>query len=229
MSVAPPNMRVQRTRSSPSALREPLTRHALGGGSRLVGIGAVLSIGLLRATVLSETAAGRDQQVYLSVCRAFVSDPEAAPSGTYFVVQNRSVGTCKDEDGANCVPVRDISAIQQVGKLHASQALIRALSDRNRTPGTIEVPKDPAVLLVPSAEVSKIFANGGWWPDFYQKYPDSRGFAEFSLPAYSADGDEALVYVGLHADGKWGSGRVVRLKLVDGNWKVTEVQYLWLS
>src|SRR5215831_18747356 len=27
----PPNMRVQRTRSSPSALREPLTRHPLGG------------------------------------------------------------------------------------------------------------------------------------------------------------------------------------------------------
>jgi hypothetical protein len=26
----PPNMRVQRTRSSPSALREPLTRHPLG-------------------------------------------------------------------------------------------------------------------------------------------------------------------------------------------------------
>ena len=28
---APPNTRVQRTRSSPSALREPLTRHPLGG------------------------------------------------------------------------------------------------------------------------------------------------------------------------------------------------------
>jgi hypothetical protein len=28
-----PNMRVQRTRSSPSAHREPLTRHSLGGRS----------------------------------------------------------------------------------------------------------------------------------------------------------------------------------------------------
>src|SRR5262245_21346437 len=32
VAVAAPNMRVQRTRSSPSALREPLTRHPLGGG-----------------------------------------------------------------------------------------------------------------------------------------------------------------------------------------------------
>ena len=30
-TMEPPNTRVQRTRSSPSALREPLTRHPLGG------------------------------------------------------------------------------------------------------------------------------------------------------------------------------------------------------
>ena len=33
--MQPPNMRVQRTRSSPSALRSPLTRHPLGGGRLL--------------------------------------------------------------------------------------------------------------------------------------------------------------------------------------------------
>ena len=33
--MPPPNPRVQRTRSSPSALREPLTRHPLGGSKAI--------------------------------------------------------------------------------------------------------------------------------------------------------------------------------------------------
>src|SRR5215469_10395505 len=36
----PPNMRVQRTRSSPSALRSPLTRHPLGGRWLCVALAA---------------------------------------------------------------------------------------------------------------------------------------------------------------------------------------------
>jgi hypothetical protein len=40
----PPNMRVQRTRSSPSAHREPLTRHTLGGIKALL---VAVAIGLL--------------------------------------------------------------------------------------------------------------------------------------------------------------------------------------
>ena len=36
--MVPPNTRVQRTRSSPSALREPLTRRPLGGLKTEVGI-----------------------------------------------------------------------------------------------------------------------------------------------------------------------------------------------
>src|SRR5262249_53411199 len=42
-----PNMRVQRTRSSPSALREPLTRHPLGSPMRrpaLIALALLLSI-----------------------------------------------------------------------------------------------------------------------------------------------------------------------------------------
>jgi hypothetical protein len=46
--VGLPNMRVQRTRSSPSALRSPLTRHPLGGSeTRIVVIVVVTTLVLL--------------------------------------------------------------------------------------------------------------------------------------------------------------------------------------
>jgi hypothetical protein len=52
--MPPPNMRVQRTRSSPSALRSPLTRHPLGSAAPLVGsmvaLFLVLCVGVACAT-----------------------------------------------------------------------------------------------------------------------------------------------------------------------------------
>ena len=51
-SSVPPNMRVQRTRSSPSALRSPLTRHPLGGRSsrqRLSSLGIPSRMGVVAA------------------------------------------------------------------------------------------------------------------------------------------------------------------------------------
>ena len=49
--VASPNMRVQRTRSSPSALRSPLTRHPLGRGILLWAIAMVIAVGARGASL----------------------------------------------------------------------------------------------------------------------------------------------------------------------------------
>ena len=62
--MAPPNMRVQRTRSSPSALREPLTRHPLGAGTRRRSLVlALLALGAATRVVLAQEpkATGRVQ------------------------------------------------------------------------------------------------------------------------------------------------------------------------
>ena len=56
----PPNTRVQRTRSSPSALRSPLTRLPLGGRRLMVAVG--ISCMLLQGSAIaSERHCGRDQ------------------------------------------------------------------------------------------------------------------------------------------------------------------------
>ena len=52
--TAPSNTRVQRTRSSPSALRSPLTRRPLG--ARIVAVGAIALLVLVRATARGQAA-----------------------------------------------------------------------------------------------------------------------------------------------------------------------------
>ena len=67
-----PNTRVQRTRSSPSALRSPLTRHPLGRGSEIVArsphdcIGIVLRLAAIATTLvltLACASSSRQQRV----------------------------------------------------------------------------------------------------------------------------------------------------------------------
>jgi len=58
--VRQPNRRVQRTRSSPSALRSPLTRYPLGNGWREHGVVACC-MGVLLALILVKPSAAADQ------------------------------------------------------------------------------------------------------------------------------------------------------------------------
>jgi hypothetical protein len=55
-----PNMRVQRTRSSPSALRSPLTRHPLGSGIWLMALAAFIPVSALAGSPTAPACAGFD-------------------------------------------------------------------------------------------------------------------------------------------------------------------------
>src|SRR4029077_16652431 len=49
--------------------------------------------------------------------------------------------------------------------------------------------------LVPQTEIDAIFKDRGWWPDYYKKYPGSRGWLVLSRVGFSPDGKEGLFYV----------------------------------
>jgi hypothetical protein len=57
--MTPPNTRVQRTRSSPSALRSPLTRSPLGGVRHARLLGAAAGASAIPASTLSPSFARR--------------------------------------------------------------------------------------------------------------------------------------------------------------------------
>lgn len=87
----------------------------------------------------------------------------------------------------------------------------------------------PSTKVVPRAEISDIFAKGGWWTDFHAKYPGSSGFAETSLPVLTADRKQALVYVAHHCGGLCGVGIVVLLERAGSGWHVVKEEELWVS
>jgi hypothetical protein len=42
--------------------------------------------------------------------------------------------------------------------------------------------------LVDKAEIDAIFEKGGWWTDYYKRYPNSQGFLTLSRVGFSPDG-----------------------------------------
>jgi hypothetical protein len=85
-------------------------------------------------------------------------------------------------------------------------------------------------VLVEKQAIDKMFEEGGgWWEEFYKKYPDSGGFISFSRVGFNSDVDQALVYIAHGCGGLCGTGHYVLLeKGVDG-WKVVKRSMVWIS
>ena len=74
-------------------------------------------------------------------------------------------------------------------------------------------------VLVSEKEIEDIFKEGGgWWEEFYRRYPESRGFATFSRVGFNDDKTQALVYQAYSCGGLCGGGGYVLLVKVNGVW-----------
>ena len=83
--------------------------------------------------------------------------------------------------------------------------------------------------LVEAKEIEDIFKNGGWWHDFYKKYPGSQGYMGLSRIGFSPDGNQALFYVTNSCGGKCGSGTYVVMEKSEGQWKLVKEILIWVS
>lgn len=85
------------------------------------------------------------------------------------------------------------------------------------------------VVYVSKKKLNRVFEKGGWWDEFYEKYPGSSGIIEFSRPGYSTDGRQALIYVSRTSGGLAGSGYLVLLELKDRKWVIVGEMQQWIS
>lgn len=83
--------------------------------------------------------------------------------------------------------------------------------------------------LLDKAEFDAIFQKGGWWKDYYRKYPDSQGFLRLSRVGFGAGGKQAVFYVKNQCGGKCGTGSYVVMENIDSGWKVTKEILIWIS
>jgi hypothetical protein len=84
------------------------------------------------------------------------------------------------------------------------------------------------LVTIERARLQEIF-RCGWWPEFYQQFPEASGIARLSAPGFSADGRSALLYVSRTWDGLAGEGHIVVLQRRAGHWTVVGNLQLWIS
>lgn len=77
-------------------------------------------------------------------------------------------------------------------------------------------------------ELTSIFDEGGW-TRFYERFPASPGFVDFSRVGFGRDGTQALVYMGQLRDGLWGDGGLFLLERRETGWTVVDSATLWES
>lgn len=86
------------------------------------------------------------------------------------------------------------------------------------------------VVLVAKNEIDRFFAEGGgWWPAFYQQYPDSPGLITLSNVGFNPEKNQAILYIGYQCDGLCGQGHYVLMVKANGNWKVEKRVMTWIS
>jgi hypothetical protein len=111
----------------------------------------------------------------------------------------------------------------------APAKLRRELMVANQEPHDVALGGLPLTKVGSSAEIEDIFAKGGWWKDFYAKYPGSSGYARMSIPVLTSDGKQALEYVGFHCGGLCGVGLLFLMERSEAGWQVVKVEELWVS
>jgi hypothetical protein len=83
--------------------------------------------------------------------------------------------------------------------------------------------------LVDKREFDRIFEKGGWWKDYYKKYPDSQGFLTLSRVGFNPDDDQALFYASNGCGGKCGTGSYVVMQRIGPNWRILKEIIIWIS
>ena len=112
----------------------------------------------------------------------------------------------------------DAATINNFRKINSAQASFRA---------SFDVPVK--YQLVDEADINSIFKNHGWWPDYYKKYPGSRGWLELSRVGFSPDGKQALFYVVNSCGDMCGGGSYVVMVKRDSGWGIAKEIPVWAS
>lgn len=76
--------------------------------------------------------------------------------------------------------------------------------------------------------IFEVGAKSGW-SKFYELYPKSHGYWDFSPVGFNTAGDQALVYVGHHCGGLCGNGSYIVLQKKGDQWSVESWTMAWIS
>jgi hypothetical protein len=151
--------------------------------------------------------------------------------GDYVVVVAETIAVCPPGAGSGeDEEFSTASMIKLAGCFPgADDSMLRALLCRQEV-SMLPSSRIPNTTVVLQSEIDAIFSGHGWWEEFYKVFPSSRGYVQFTAPAFSADGKRALVYVSHICGGLCGTGWLVLLSGDEaGGWRIAGRRMLWIS
>jgi hypothetical protein len=141
-------------------------------------------------------------------------------------------GSIWDADAAACPSMLSVEALTVPGAdFRIPRALRLALSAANRQSSSIPEVSGPYARFIAQASIDAVFEDGrGWWPEFYQAFPQTAGYVRASRPVLSEDGTWAVVVVEHYCGGTCGSGLIFLLmRTPEGAWQVVVGDELWIA
>lgn len=109
--------------------------------------------------------------------------------------------------------------------------LLQDFADQNQETRALERAFNLSVdyVFISLAEQQELFSTDTGWSEFYDKYPTSSGILYLSRVGFSAQRDQALVYVGHQSDYRLGVGFYYLLTQRDGAWTIDDEVFAWVS
>ena len=163
-----------------------------------------------------------DRQVIGITLEQFKGDTSA-------LLLDSTVSMCGGEIPALCIRQALLDEIEPAAWIPTDRTALRnAFAARNRTPiglGGLSV----EARIVDGAQIRTMFAKGPGWPEVGKKFPGVRHVVQVSAPAYTADGNRALVYVEARCPGRCGGGSILLLRHLDGRWRVERSLLDWVG
>jgi hypothetical protein len=118
----------------------------------------------------------------------------------------------------------------------ASAEVVRNFAEANRTRRPVPRPLPSARTIRFTRLADLPFArNSGprdleaLWRSFYEQFPGSGGYFDFSGIGFDATYSTAVVYAGHHCGSLCGTGRRVTLRRTGSRWEVAKADMLWVS
>jgi hypothetical protein len=146
------------------------------------------------------------------------------------VLVNETIEICNASTAPKCGPTESSELFLYPGlDARIPRQFRRELVAANVTSVTFDCPRLNWAQCEGAAAISSIFTNGGWWDDFYGKYPNTAGVVRISNAVLSHDGASALLYVTHGCDGLCGTGSLVLLQKTEGTWVIQRREQLWIS
>jgi hypothetical protein len=102
---------------------------------------------------------------------------------------------------------------------------------RNRRPCTLALTTlgGARIHFISTAEHCTIFSRGDGWNEFHRRFPGASGFEEYSLPGFSPDSTQMLVYWGSWRGPESGIGYYYLLERRASGWQIVGHSMAWVS